>query len=1307
VSEATQSIVFNAIPLFVLAGVYVAVGLASVVSTWRERGVLRLLDVTPAVAFAGVAAAAAAFGALVVADERPLGGQLWVSFTATVVAVLAAPLSLSRRERVRAERARAAAAEAGAERELEAVATLSDALARAADPESVARALLDQVSRRFEVDVAALALVNEDATEATGLLMRIEGEDVDWYREVRYDLLNEPSGVASAVFEAAAFAVHDAQRSSRVSQRMVGRLGARSVAYVPLIIKERVAAVLVVADTRRRRTFASDELLLMQALASEAAMALERAQSAAALGSALDRERLVARISRKVRSELDLDAVLRVAVQETARALGLQRCFVRLGEPGGHRPVAAEWHAPHVDPLVSADRLPVSNLAVRRRRTVAVADVRSSIELDDESLGGRESLLGVGVLAVLATPIVVFDELIGVLGLHRDVVHEWTDGELALAEAVAREVGLAIHTGRLLEETERRIEQHASLLKAAQALTGELEVEGVLQGLVDRVAELLRVESADCYLLDRERHTFRCAAVHGIAAELVGYEFPADKGAAGEALRRGRPVIVSDYERFANPVPHAAYSGFTDVLVAPMVWSGEPQGVLGVGAKGGARTFQSEDADLLEAFAGLASLALRNAESFAARSRQARVQRGFYRIASVLGESLSLGATLDAVAQAAVEAFGGAFGAVFMTRGERLELSGAFGLSDDLRARLAGGPPDGADVLATASSERRVIASPSVEEDDRFDEPFRELAQSAGFASLLAVPIEAPRNESGGLVVVFVETDRRFTDDDLELARHLAGATRGALERSELFEAERTARALAQQLARTGSLLATELDPDAVLDEVVGHAPALLGADACVIRTLEGDELVVRAAEGEGTGAATESRSPATGWLSGDVVQSRAPVPIDDAAGDARLAALDPLLAAGYRAYLGVPLVGPEGALHGVLAVYDKRARRWREEEIEALIALAGNTSAALSNAELYQRVADEQERSSAILRNIADGIVAVDRDGKVVLWNRAAEQITGVPASEAVSRVPVEVLRRPLDSGEDVPPGVNRLVSILRGGEEVWLSLSEAVMRDPTGAVAGRIYAFRDISADRLVEEMKSGFVSAVSHELRTPLTSIYGFAETLLRQDVLFGEEERRTFLGYIASESERLTAIVDQLLNVARLDSGDLQVNLAPVDVRSVVAEVVDGARQTDVDGHRFVLEIPDEPLEAVADQEKLRQILGELVDNAVKYSPDGGTVTIGARRASDKVEVRVDDQGLGIPASEQPRIFRKFYRADTGSREGSAAGTGLGLFIAEGLVKAMNGRIWVTSAEGEGSSFSFELPLAQAATTGDRE
>jgi two-component system phosphate regulon sensor histidine kinase PhoR len=684
------------------------------------------------------------------------------------------------------------------------------------------------------------------------------------------------------------------------------------------------------------------------------------------------------------------------------------------------------------------------------------------------------------------------------------------------------------------------------------------------------------------------------------------------------------------------------------------------------------------------------------AEALERERQQARVQRAFFRIAAVLGQSLSLSATLKALGQAANEALGGAFAAVLLPRGTTLELAASAALPTRLADAFSDGLLESADCLAAAAADGRVLASPDVTADDRFERAWQELAVATGYRALIAIPVASPRAERSGLVIVFCAGERVFSDEDLELARQLGDAARGALERSELFEAERTARALSQQLARTGGVLATELDPAGVLDEVVQQAPKLLGADACAVRTLEEDVLVVSAAFGKGAEAAVGTRAPATAWLSGDVFQSRSPLAIEDASTDERLRGADPILAAGYAAYLGVPLSGPEGAPAGVLAVYVGRPRTWRPEEIEALQALAANTSAALANAELYSRVSLEKERSVAILANIADGIVAVDRDGKVVLWNAAAEEITGVPQEETIGRTTFQVLQRQLESTEDEAPSGQRLVSILRGGEEVWLSLSEAVMRDPLGAVAGRIFAFRDISADRMVEQIKSEFVAAVSHELRTPLTSIYGFAETLLRQDIPFGEEERRTFLGYIASESERLTEIVDQLLNVARLDAGDLQVETGRIDVGSVVSEVVQTVEGSD--GHRFQIDLPDEPLAAEADRDKVRQVFNILVENALRYSPRGGTVTVGARRNADRVEVRVADEGIGIPPAERERIFRKFYRAESAARDG-AAGTGLGLFIAKELVTAMGGRIWVDSTEGEGSSFAFELPAAR--------
>ena len=328
---------------------------------------------------------------------------------------------------------------------------------------------------------------------------------------------------------------------------------------------------------------------------------------------------------------------------------------------------------------------------------------------DDPSLGSVETLSRLGTRAVLATPVIVFDRMIGVLALHRPEPGPWSSGDVGLAEAVARELGLALHTARLLDENERRLGEQSALLKAAQMVTSELELDAVLQRLVDEVAGLLRAEAVDCFLLDQQRGVLRCAAVHGSLEGIVGFEFPADRGLAGRAIARGRPVLSDDYANLPEAVPHPGYEGFRSAIVAPMRWSGEVMGILGVGTRDPARRFTQADAGLLEAFANLAALALRNAESFAERSRQARIQRGFYRIAAVLGQPISREETFDALAQAASDALGGASAAVLMPGEDDLRLDGMHELPGLLVQFLEKGLGDPTGPLRAAARNGRVL----------------------------------------------------------------------------------------------------------------------------------------------------------------------------------------------------------------------------------------------------------------------------------------------------------------------------------------------------------------------------------------------------------------------------------------------------------------------------------------------------------------------------------------------------------------------------------------------------------------------
>ena len=254
---------------------------------------------------------------------------------------------------------------------------------------------------------------------------------------------------------------------------------------------------------RRRRSVGPD----LESTADIAAAYGGSDDSTAALEEALERERFVARISMRVRSELDVDELLRVAVEETGNALGARRCFIRLGDAEDAIPIAAQWHAEGLSPIETGKRLAGSNLAVRRRETVAIEDVEQASELSDPSLGGRQGLLELGSGAVLAVPIMVFEELIGVLALHRSEPHRWSPGEIALTETVAREIGLAIHVARLLRDNERRIAQQAAFFRIAAMLGQSLSLSATLDALGRKT------EAADVYRKGIEVAT-RCGDQH-------------------------------------------------------------------------------------------------------------------------------------------------------------------------------------------------------------------------------------------------------------------------------------------------------------------------------------------------------------------------------------------------------------------------------------------------------------------------------------------------------------------------------------------------------------------------------------------------------------------------------------------------------------------------------------------------------------------------------------------------------------------------------------------------------------------------
>jgi len=410
---------------------------------------------------------------------------------------------------------------------------------------------------------------------------------------------------------------------------------------------------------------------------------------------------------------------------------------------------------------------------------------------------------------------------------------------------------------------------------------------------------------------------------------------------------------------------------------------------------------------------------------------------------------------------------------------------------------------------------------------------------------------------------------------------------------------------------------------------------------------------------------------------------------------------LDLIRQIGFRSYMCVPLNARGRVLGSItLIATEESGRVFGERDLHLAEELARRAATAIDNAHLY-REAEERAQASRVLATIGDGVFMVDRDGIVRLWNAAAAAIFGVAEGDVLGHQAVDAIPAWQTLAARVPlsrapgPSIAESVPLEIGGRERWLSISAVDFED------GRVFAFRDLTHERALEEMRQDLVATVSHELRTPLAAIYGSALTLRRTDVDLGEELHDKLLEVIVEESERLSVIVNDLLLASQLDSGNLQVNIVRCDPKELVDAVVESARTHLPNGVRIEVEVDARGRlpQVQADPEQLRQVLANLLDNAVKYSPGGGPVTVRMQRSDSYLRFSVADQGLGIPAVEQRRIFEKFYRLDP-QMTGGIGGTGLGLYICRELVRRVDGRIWVESRDGSGSTFFVEIPLARA-------
>lgn len=402
---------------------------------------------------------------------------------------------------------------------------------------------------------------------------------------------------------------------------------------------------------------------------------------------------------------------------------------------------------------------------------------------------------------------------------------------------------------------------------------------------------------------------------------------------------------------------------------------------------------------------------------------------------------------------------------------------------------------------------------------------------------------------------------------------------------------------------------------------------------------------------------------------------------------------------------VGLPLISEKRVI-GLIFIFRGYEGTFSKNDRAILQSFADQAAIAVINAQLYTQVSREKSRLDALLDSAADGIIIMSADHNIEKCNQAFARIMRRDVTE-IEGLPHE----DIFNWENLQQGTSLEEAELSGwpltakanlyvegdlkrpsGDLVPVGVTYAPLLSGEGKLINIIASVRDITHFREADEIKSVFISIVSHELKTPVALIKGYVGTLRRKDVSWDSEIVQDSLEVIEDEADRLTELIENLLDASRLQAGEFSLNLVEIQMDKLAYEMAERF-QTQTDLHRIVVQFPDEFPVIVGDQNRLEQVFYNLLSNAVKYSPDGGEISISGQIRSEQIIICIQDQGTGISQEDVPHIFDRFFRADDAAK--TTQGAGLGLYLSRAIIEAHNGRIWIEPRSEAGTRICFSI------------
>ncbi|MCL7452179.1 MAG: GAF domain-containing protein [Anaerolineae bacterium] len=1130
-----------------------------------------------------------------------------------------------------------------------------------------------------------------------------------------------------------------------------GSLPTGSLLLVPMMVGTQLLGVLTVSSPRQYAISEAGQLLLTT-LADQGAVALESARLFASTQQAALRLSLLNEIGRRAAAQLELQEMLETAVQALHQSLGFFRVAVLLREEAGDglRVVAANdrfWS------VISPDY----RLQVGEGLIGTVASTGEMLLVNDTAADPRFVPVGDWTCASsLSVPIRTSEGVIGVLHAEADRRLAFSEQDAAALALSADQLAVAIQNARLFGEIERRVAELATINQIGQAISSALEVSELYDLIYNQVSKLLDSQNFHIALYDAEQDQIRIEFLIDRGQPQEPAVLSPGQGLTGYVIESGKPVLVTHgSEAFAEE--HGLSLEGEPVrswLGVPMIAEDRVIGAIAVQSLRRDNAFDAGHRELLTTIAGQAAIAFQNARLFEERERRIGELAVLNEMARAISSTLELEALLELVYRQTSRLMDTTDFFIALYDQEEDEISFPFVVDPEQRGewQTRRGRPG---LVGRVVESRQPLLLPGAVDDSRPD-PGLE-SDLGGRLSWLGVPMIAEDKVLGVIAVQSYEHENLYDEEDLAFLTTVASQSAMAVRNAQLYrqivrfsgELEEMVEARTRDLEVALNDLTLERDRVEALYRITRELGATLELERVLQRALqlfadvlniehgsillldqETGQLVLRATLDDERILPREGKmtrwKPGAG-LAGWVLQHRKPVLVDDVSQDPRwVHRPDKDLKVG--SVVAAPLSLGGGDVLGVLILGHGQIGYFTQDHLQLVTAAAVQVAIAVNNSDLYAFISDQADqlgaalqaqqeeiaKSRAILESIADGVLVLDQNGRVLLANPAAEELLGFAAQAlegehfrhilGLGETPVHrelaqalygELREALDpgtGGDQMAKGSVRL----EAGSRV-LAMNTAPLVLSSGSVAGVVAALRDISREAEVERLKNEFISTVSHELRTPMTSIKGYTDLLFLGMAGGLTDAQRNFLQIIKSNADRLTALVNDILDISRIETGRIGLVVEALHMTGIIDQVVASFReQYREKGVSLHWQPPEDLSQVRGDATRVTQVLSNLLANAWHYTPPGGRVTVEVREVDPFVQVDVVDTGIGIAAEDLDRIFDRFYRADHPLVQ-EVGGTGLGLSIVKMFVEILGGEVWVHSEPGGGSTFSFTLPL----------